>query len=271
MGFTRPDQRRVELSVDPKTFKSSKLSSSLKILPCQEIFRKKDSEGTKQYRKHLKTKFQGCEQLEVDLVGAGEINNRPQEILGLQIFESYSKGFDVDPTERARFFEKEESEFIIQDGASPKSISTSQIYDFSGPTPKNLKHSLLIKLLNQGFFSFDKKMEAAAFLIHEEMTSGEWFFQFSEKMDFAMFHQYQSKVHKILEQKKTDREKKWNIFWKSLTSKQKNALDLVYMNNSEDRSKEIIAKSLKISLNSLNDRLEGAIKKLKAVFKDEKC
>lgn len=58
----------------------------------------------------------------------------------------------------------------------------------------------------------------------------------------------------------------FEAFWRKLTFNQREAVWLYYMQNPYSRSKDFVAEKIGISVESLKDRLAGAIKKLKGAF-----
>ncbi len=114
--------------------------------------------------------------------------------------------------------------------------------------------------------SYSAKFRVAAFLVTRGITSASQLEMVLPAFRFREFRRYQSQVHAELRKRLPAVVGRFKAFWGSLTPPQQEALAEKYMAPGTLDSKPVVAARLGISLHSLNDRLNGALKKFKTAF-----
>ena len=179
------------------------------VVPCAEVFRFKESDGTRLYREKSKqpTTFAGCQALENELVSAKLVRHEASGSLG-RASDNLSNDL------------RHASAFSQTDDTFPD----------------------LINHLSKGLL-FDPDF-ARLFLL-----------RLDEKSD--------------VRKQQTKQKRAFRSFLGSLTRNQREAIDLVYLEN-EGQSRAEVAAKIDIGIEALRDRLEQAIKKLEIAFPEYK-
>lgn len=203
------------------------------------------------------------------------------------------------PEEVARFLWRTlyEKEFLKTVSKWSSTSLASQFSELASNRPSNLKDSCLMDLIEKKAFgskdsvplpnfeklrkqenfkhllskkntlkAYDPKLLLCAFLISRGLTTKDQIERVMPAFPVKDFHRYQAKVHRMIEMNLSGRSKKFQSYWGSLTRAQQEAVRIHYFENEEDDSVRVSAKKLKISADSLKDRLDGAIKKLQSSF-----
>lgn len=159
----------------------------------------------------------------------------------------------------------------------PSNINPPPVTELLKAKPDNAKLTFLKYLYDSGYFSGDPLLSITAHLILTDLkTDPEAIRKLFPFYPQSLFASYQSKVNAILDKEAADKTgkhpnktlwyKKFEAYLKTLSPKQRHAINKYYMRNLDKLSKKEIAKKLNISQASFQDRLNGAIKKLKAMF-----
>ena len=240
-----------------------------KAVPCGGFFKNSNSRGTRLYRKFFNTSFAGCSQIE-----KFTIENRLQVPV------------PIHADERMRFYsevvrgEKNEAQANLKEFyhylANSKSIDVSfamltTYFSHSLSAPKDILQSFVRKLFYQGEFLGDKNVHITAFLIDQgidwERDQGMVTRTFPN-FPTNEYYSLQSKVYATAKKQIPERFKSLKLVLGSLTKRQKQALEAVYLNNEPGITHEEIANNLGIKRSSLRSRLEGARKKIIAALKE---
>ena len=181
-------------------------------------------------------------------------------------------------------------------------LSASKISDIFAVSPVDLKDSHLHALLAKGYFGtpfdeplpgydtksvpeyfeskplpkrirkktppYDPKLAVIAFLITRQLVTEDLVETYLPEIPYREFHRYQSKIHREIETTFPERFKRFEKYWDSLTTPQKQALRQVHMAQDRASTYPEAAKALGITTNALKERLKAATAKLKAFYPD---
>ena len=132
--------------------------------------------------------------------------------------------------------------------------------------PRDLQAVTLMKLYEEGIFdSQGEEIKATAYLLFKGLTQKNVIRAVFPKYPVEKFPSLKKIVFEIYRESRTKEEIVFEKFNKSLTPKQRKALELVYMGE-EKKSLAEVARQLKISVDTPKNRIEGGVKKLKAAF-----
>lgn len=179
-------------------------------------------------------------------------------------------------------------------------LSASKISDIFAVSPVDLKDSHLHALLAKGYFGtpfdeplpnydtksvpeyfeskplpkrirkktppYDPKLAVIAFLITRQLVTEDLVETYLPEIPYREFHRYQSKIHREIETTFPERFKRFEKYWDSLTTPQKQALRQVHMAQDRASTYPEAAKALGITTNALKERLKAATAKLKAFY-----
>lgn len=130
----------------------------------------------------------------------------------------------------------------------------------------DLKITILRSLLDSGAFDeFGEEVKATAYLESKGIREENFIKEQFPKYPLGRQKQLIARVYQIYRDKKPKLVSDFEKFQSSLTTKQANAIKLVYMAE-EPLSLPEAAARLGISLDTLRDRIRGALKKLEAAF-----
>ncbi len=277
-----------------KTSTDSIKRSTVKcVTPCDGAFRFRDSRLTKVYKRSAGklTKFTGCQNLEEDLIDDALIKHEPDEVVGLSM-EVLTEGlsreepypwhdprrFVFDSLEASRYQRElvqrqNQYESQAQKARSQEiSPASNTLSDLIRAAPMNWRQSHVRELYNSGHFNdLDPKLKLTAYLVCRNITEQDLVELIAPGLKYQEFIVYQSKVHAEIDKTMPPLAKRFKAFWAVLTKKQRQALEAYYMDTAYgSTSKKEIAQKLRISVDSLEDRLKGALKKLKEQFPEMK-
>lgn len=237
----------------------------LLVQPCNATFLERTSKGTKFFKKHNhETKFKGCRDLENDLLNQGYLSTDHLLSVSIRGFEP-EKDIDVLHT-----VDVQDVEVVFRHRGTLQNVSH--------PHPKDLRQSLLRNLIERRDIlnlPDGKDLYIAAIILDRgfnlEGNKHLVLFIFPE-YDISKFEAHCAKLSFLVEKEARelnkysgDRIKKLRRAWKSLTVRQKNVIERMY-EDSEHESLEDIAKSLKRSVATVRDHINGAKKKFKKHF-----
>lgn len=253
------------------------------VTPCDEVFRSLNSMGTRRYKRSLKekTKFTGCEPLEVSLVKEGLILHHqreetnsfldsasddifPSSTLSLTAFSRLNLGEKLSTLRDAY----PEQSLLFDEETPTRSILAPELtlQNLTAAAPSDLQAVTLMKLYEQGEFNLHgEEVKATAYLLFKGFTQKHIIQTVFPKYPVDKFQELRARVFEIYRTHRTKEEIAFEKFNKSLTPKQRKALELVYMGE-ERKSLAQAAKQLGISVDTLKNRIEGGIKKLKLAF-----
>ena len=143
-----------------------------------------------------------------------------------------------------------------------------------GPPPESLEHAHFRNLIANGYFESiaarDDVERDEIKLFANLLVRGFWdrsvINEIFPWIDLSDFEILKRKICLHVRMTLPERAKRFEKFWSDLTTNQREAVWLYYMKNPHSRSKEFIAEKIGISVDSLKDRLAGAVRKLKAAF-----
>lgn len=253
------------------------------VTPCEETFRALNSIGTRRFKRALKekTKFTGCEPLEVSLVKDGLVVHHQRDdtnpfldgasddaitstTLSLTAFSRLNLGErlaslrDTYPDQSLLFDEEAPGASILAPELTLQNLMAARPHDLQAVT--------LMKLYEEGEFDpYGEEIKATAYLLFKGLRQKNVIRSAFPKYPAEQFLALKKQVFEIYREKRTKEEIVFEKFNKSLTPKQRKALELVYMGE-ERKSLSDAAKQLKISVDTLKNRIEGGVKKLKAAF-----
>ena len=95
--------------------------------------------------------------------------------------------------------------------------------------PAHFKYKPLIKKLRRKPEPYDPKLAVIAFLITRHLVTDDLVEIYLPELPYSDFHRAQSKIHREVERTLPERFKRFEEYWKALTTPQKQALRLVYM------------------------------------------
>lgn len=205
--------------------------TSLLVVPCNEVFLKKNSAGTELHQGINPTsKFTGCEDLERSLLEEGFLRYEARESLGRSLDAFIAREIrgqlaDFDETSPEAFLD------YFTDGARGE-----------------LSHGQMHKTILDAHAwreRLDQEVSRASESETEE-TGEPWDFSTDEDLTEA-----QKLVESIFE---------------VLTVKQRNALRAVFLENPENLPRRLIARRMGIREDSLGERIAGAVKRLCLLF-----
>lgn len=252
-------------------------------IPCEEAFRTLNSIGTRRFKRALKekTKFTGCEPLEVTLVQNGFVIHHqrddtkpfldggtddalPNTALSLTAFSRLNLGEklaslrDTYPDQSLLFEEEAHGASILAPELTLQNLMAAR--------PRDLQAVTLMKLYEEGEFDpHGEEIKATAYLLFKGLTQKNVIRAVFPAYPVEKFLSLKKQVFEIYRDNRTKEEVVFEKFNKSLTPKQRKALELVYMGE-ERKSLSDAAKQLRISVDTLKNRIEGGVKKLKAAF-----
>jgi hypothetical protein len=253
------------------------------VTPCEEAFRGLQSIGTRRFKRALreKTKFTGCEPLEAALVKDGLVVHHqrddtnpfldggaddvaPRTALSLTAFSRLNLGEklaslrDTYPDQSLLFEEDSPGASILAPELTLQNLMAAQ--------PRDLQAVTLLKLYEEGEFNQrGEDIKATAYLLFKGLTQKNLIKTVFPAYPVEKFAALKKQVFEIYRANRTKEEIVFEKFSKSLTPKQRKALELVYM-GVERKSLSEAARQLGISVDTLKNRIEGGVKKLKAAF-----
>lgn len=267
----------------PTTFDAKEIKGETFSVPCSEIFRDLKSVGTRRYKRALKdkTKFTGCESLEMDLVKNGLVRHfepnetnpfldangdegNPASGLSLTAFSRLNLGQKL-ATLRDQY---PDQNLLFDEEASTTSVLAPELtmQNLMAARPADLQAVTLMKLYEEGMFDqFGEEVKATAYLIFKGITNRPFIKTAFPKYPAEKFSSLCKQVFEIYRENRSRDEIVFEKFNKALTTKQRKALQLVYMSE-EPKSYTEAAKQLGISVDTLRNRIDRAIDKLKAAF-----
>lgn len=253
------------------------------VTPCNETFRSLNSVGTRRFKRSLreKTKFTGCEPLETSLVKDGLVLHHQREetnsfldgasddaisssTLSLTAFSRLNLGEKLSTLRDAY----PEQSLLFDEEAPIASILAPELalQNIMAASPADLQAVTLMKLYEQGEFDpHGEEIKATAYLLFKGLTQKHIIQAVFPKYPVEKFPTLRKRVFEIYRTHQTKEEIAFEKFNNSLTPKQRKALELVYMGE-ERKSLAQAAKQLRISVDTLKNRIEGSVKKLKAAF-----
>lgn len=268
----------------PTTYDAKEIKGETFSVPCRETFRDLKSVGTRRYKRALKdkTKFTGCESLETDLVKNGFVRHfepnetnpfldsgasdegNPASTLSLTAFSRLNLGQKL-ATLRDQY---PDQNLLFDDEAAAASILSPELtmQNLMAARPADLQAVTLMKLYEEGAFDqFGDEVKATAYLLFKGITNRHFIKTAFPKYPAEKFPSLRGEVFEIYRENRSRDEIVFEKFNKALTTKQRKALQLVYMNE-EPKSYSEAAKQLGISVDTLRNRIEGAVDKLRAAF-----
>lgn len=253
------------------------------VVPCEEAFRALASVGTRRFKRALKdkTKFTGCEPLEASLLKDGLVVHHqqgdtnpfldgssddalPSTALSLTAFSRLNLGEKLASLRDSY----PEQSLLFEEETTATSILAPELtmQNLMAASPADLQAVTIMKLYEQGEFDrHGEEIKATAYLLFKGITQKKIIQAVFPAYPVEKFSALKKQVFKIYREKRTKEEIVFEKFNKSLTPKQRKALELVYMGE-ERKSLSDVAKQLKISVDTLKNRIEGGAKKLKAAF-----
>lgn len=255
--------------------------------PCLETFRYRDSQGTRAYQNIVgeRTRFSGCQDAEEDLLSEGLVRLWPTEPETLESGEFFENVAPEEVQERAipfspgtfNLFQRnadflqeaqlEEKGWHVHRSANSRRISVgSSMADLLRPAPANLRQAKARRLVEEGHFLWNDKLNMVATLVAKNITEWDLISKFAPGLSREEFKHYEGQVHYEIRKHYTQRERKFAQFLESLTPLQREAADLVYLKNPDGRSRWQIAEELGISVDSLTDRINAVKRKLASAF-----
>jgi hypothetical protein len=179
-------------------------------------------------------------------------------------------------------------------------LAASRMSDVLGASPTDLKDSHLHALLAKGHFgtpqdevlpnydtkkvpdyfqskpcqekirrkpaALDPKLPVIAFLISRNLVTEELVEIYLPEISYADFHRHRSKIHREVEATLPERFKRFQKYWDSLTTPQKQALRLVHMAYGQRSTYPEAAATLGITVNALKERLKTSTSKLRQFY-----
>ncbi len=252
------------------------------VTPCEEVFRALNSVGTRRFKRALKekTKFTGCEPLENSLVKDGLVVHHQREdtnpFLDGGVDDVATTTLSLTAFSRLNLGEKlaslrdsyPDQSLLFEEEAPSASILAPELtlQNLMAARPRDLQAVTLMKLYEEGEFNhYSEEIKATAYLLFKGLTQKGMIQSLFPQYPIEKFQALRKQVFEIYRAKRTKEEIVFEKFNKSLTTKQRKALELVYMG--EERMPLAQAtKQLGISVDTLKNRIEGGIKKLKAAF-----
>lgn len=253
------------------------------VTPCEEAFRALASVGTRRFKRALKdkTRFTGCEPLEASLLKDGLVVHHqqgdtnpfldgssddalPSTVLSLTAFSRLNLGEKLASLRDSY----PEQSLLFEEETTATSILAPELtmQNLMAASPADLQAVTIMKLYEQGEFDrHGEEIKATAYLLFKGITQKKIIQAVFPAYPVEKFSALKKQVFKIYREKRTKEEIVFEKFNKSLTPKQRKALELVYMGE-ERKSLSDVAKQLKISVDTLKNRIEGGAKKLKAAF-----
>lgn len=267
----------------PATFDAQEIKGETLSVPCTETFRDLKSVGTRRYKRALKdkTKFTGCESLEMDLVKNGLVRHfepnetnsfldggsdegNPGSTLSLTAFSRLNLGQKL-ATLRDQY---PDQNLLFDDEAPAGSLLAPELtmQNLMAARPADLQAVTLMKLYEEGAFDqFGDEVKATAYLLFKGIANRHFIKMAFPKYPAEKFSELRGQVFEIYSENRSRDEIVFDKFNKALTTKQRKALQLVYMSE-EPKSYAEAATQLGISVDALRDRIDGAVEKLKAAF-----
>ena len=252
---------------------------SVLIAPCEEVFREPDSKGTRLYRKACgrKTRFQGCRATEEGLIRDSLVRILVREKQSLEeLLDQIIPQEDDFTLPESRSFHSTHGMVTASEGALKReetkwgetkkaagltfSLSTP-LSDFLATPPRSFREVQAKALIEEGCFAKDPKLELVAFLISEGITRPEFLKRVVPDLDYGEFKRDEGKVNALINATLPEKAKIFKLFLASLTDIQRKTVQVLYFDNDENLTQVEVAKKLRISYDSLRDRLSG-IKKI---------
>lgn len=256
----------------------------LVTLPCAETFRNVNSQGTRLYRKLTGSKFPGCKLLEERLLSTMRIRVEPiAHFLGLT-------GFLVDALYRSQAFRGAQAGRILNyygdklcflldvilveerrqaySESLNRSIS-SPLAEFMAASPLDAKKAQMRRLIDTGNFNHDPKLKSTAWLISRGYTGAEEILDVMPAFPVSEFASLQSRVYVEVQKTLPKRLKKFPSVWASLSKKQRHTIKYLFMKGI-GLTHQRYAKLIKISRDSVKDRIDGAFKKFEKGYPELK-
>jgi len=206
--------------------------TSLLVVPCKEVFLKKNSAGTELHRSlDPASKFTGCEDVERLLLEKGLLRYEPRESLGRSL-DAFI----------AREIRGQLADF---DETSPEAL----LDYFTDGTRSEISHGQMHKTILDAH-AWRERLESEVSRASESNADDEtkdlWEFADDENL--------------------TEAQKLVGSLFEVLTVKQRNALRAVFLENPENLPRRLIARRMGIREDSLGERIAGAVKRLCLLF-----
>lgn len=267
---------------------------------CDKIYEHDGSNGTREYlRKNPNANFHGCTSLEqtlfedrllsldpsfMEVISRDPLALSPHHDDDIFIVPDIEKETANDKRPPLKFITgpKATLEFIdeldqkamaienkVQSNKTP-SLETP-LASLLGPPPESLEHGHFRNLIANGYFESiavaDETERDEIKLFANLLVRGFWDRSVIKEIfpwiDLSNFEVLKRKICLHVRKTLPETAMRFEKFWSGLTTNQREALWYYYMHNPYGRSKNFVAEKIGISVDSLKDRLSGAIKKLK--------
>ena len=226
---------------------------------CKRGYSKIDSKNTREYREQSKTKFTGCQRLEDRLRELGEVVPMMREIYD-DVNEVREIAAKLSYDNEMLFFllecAKELNVFIDQE-AVIKYFSA-----FKKSPQNNIEMMILRKMLAKGAYEEDLETLLIARLWEVGLNDYHDLLEFFPLWDKTSYHRKRWMIDCDIKKHIPVRFLIMRDALQTLTLKQRNAIKAYITDNEDRRSLEQVAKTMKISRDSLYDRIVGAKKKI---------
>jgi len=232
---------------------------------CQGIYLKKKSKFLKKYKRETKSKFQGCHELEKELIKNGLIKNSPMVNISTDVYR------EVHETEELTSVDIWEIIIQVKEGHQWNREELLALFNINKKRVKNDAASkMLIKLMRSSRYEYDPHLIFAALLIRLDMNDPAMIKKYFPGYDLKIYYTNQSKVFSDIQKRIPDKIEFIDELFEIISKPQREAVEKYYMHNDKNLSMEEVSKKLGISKSSLYSRLEGAKKRIKKFYLEDR-
>ena len=260
--------------------------NTIPVLPCLETFRTAESKGTALYRRLLgeRTKFQGCQATEealieeklvrpeIDYQEKLKLNALLREVVPeeeLTLAETPPSSFSLNG--RREGYEQELKLEVarwtaVRNAHRTVQGLTSPISDYVGTGPLTHRQKVARLLYEEGVFGHSADLTKVVFLVSKNISAPDLVERAFPDLRYETYQRLLPTVNAEIRRRTPEKIRRLRECLDAMTGPQRAALYAVYLNNPEKKNQHEIAASLKISVDSLYDRLKGAKEKLYRAF-----